>query len=140
MKRIILLVGAFALAGCTLDCGSDETLATVSDIAHREYAEVLRSSVRYLILPDGSPLAEGGEEFTDADAARLFALKPTMVRQLEHDAHSGSYSCSARLIGHTIDPQTANRGDGTVEDDITFSVTPSATDSGEYIIQVFDLH
>ena len=119
MKRIILLVGAFALAGCALDCGSDETLATVSDIAHREYAESARSFARYLILPDGSPLAGGGEEFTDADAARLYALKPTMVRQLEHDAHSGSYSCAARLIGHTFNLTTMIRN-GTVEDDITF--------------------
>ena len=124
----VALVSALALSGCggaTPDCGSDETLALVSDIAHREWAALFRQM--------------GARLFTEADAARLLEFTPTTVVQLEHDDYSDHYVCAATLTGHGVDLQTNTRNGETLEDDVTFSVSQSAAGGGEFIVEVSGL-
>ena len=110
-------------SGGTPDCGSDEALALVSQIAHEEY-----------------------EEYAD-----FVEVTPTMVVQQRHDPASDRYFCSARVIvkgwnkheqAVRCDPLSCSGCPplSCYEDDIDFHISSDATDSGKFIVEVFGLN
>ena len=145
MKRIIILLLALTLAGCarTPDCGADETLALVSDIAHREYAEHYQKQYRRLfpeVISDedaASVIENHGfdprayRDSTPETAALVMQLTPTMVVQTERDEQNDRYACSATLVGKNLE-------DNPLRDNVTFRVSRSAQ-GGEFIVEVFGI-
>lgn len=122
MKRTII-ASLLVLAGCgtlTPDCGSDDVLELVSEIAHEMLAETYRAL---------------GHEVSDAEVATKMALKPTLVRQTGYDAQNDTYSCDATLAGKMFDIEGKDDTED-YEEQITFTVSPAATGGGEFIVEV----
>ena len=127
MKRIIMLTGALALTGCggTPDCGSDDALGVVTDIVYDGMAETF--------------VQAGHIDVTRSRLVDAMQLEPTLVRMTDYDEKIDTYSCDATMSGWRIDLETLGSSTSKYEEEITFTISPSAQGGGEFIVEVFGI-
>ena len=131
MKRIALATLATLLSACggTPECGDDEVIDLVRDIAAKDFWDAWEPYVD--AANAGTSGLEPFKGKTLADVKPLMGLD--LVTTTEHDDDTDAYACGANLLVTSVD------GEKVTPHQIQYTVRSSATDSGQFVVEVFGL-